>query len=194
MLRRLFESVLLIAILAALAQSANAEESVSIADFGEAGISDKLGVSVMNPIDPDQWINFKLEDQPDGRRVLNLEYDIDSNQPAEVEFWLRLEGADISRFDTLILKMRGDPEKGFTKNTVVQFTDLNGQKASYVLTGIESEWKEFRIPFKRFSRIRDWSRVKEFGIVFDAINTNPKKGVLYVSRVYVSTRIRSASK
>lgn len=153
-----------------------------------------MGVSVKNPLDGNQEIkmSFVHDDahgKPDGK-ALRLDYDVDSWEQAKAEFWIDLGQKDLSAFDALHFYMRGDSEKGCTKNVMVKFMDGDNGNAPYIVTGIQDRWKEFQIPFKRFSRVRDWSHMKEFGIVFDDVNSNPKEGTLYVDEITVSSKER----
>lgn len=149
------------------------------------------GVSDRNPMDPDQGIKMSLVEDglpgKTGRKVLKLEYDVDSHEPAKAEFWLRLREMDLSRFDTLHLYLRGNTEHGKIRGVTIRIVDAGHRTAPYILTGIENHWKEFSIPLKRFSRIRDWSKIDEFGIVFDDVYSVPKEGALFVDKIDASS-------
>ncbi len=175
---------------------ANIGNSLLLTGFSENEITGRMGVYDSNPLDEDQGIKMSIVGEDalgkPGGKALRLDYDVDSWKQAKVQFWIELEQKDLSAFDTLHFYMRGDSEKGCTKNVMVRFMDGDNRVAPYIVTGIRDQWKEFEIPFKRFSRIRDWSQMKEFGIVFDDVNSNPKEGALYVDEISVSSGIQGA--
>lgn len=169
--------------------AASPGERYVLADFDSDDSSPVLGVSVKNPLDNEQSLLMgfvKGGPQLQEGRFLYLDYDVDSFQPAKGFFWLKLNNADISGFDTLHLYLRADPESGGSKNVTVQFTDASYRRSSYILTGITEQWKEFTVPLKRFSRIRNWSAMKEFVIVLDDVYSIPKKGRVFVDEIFVS--------
>lgn len=161
----------------------------SIADFDEGEAVGLFSVSSRNPMDDNQWIKMDW-DQDDALgktngKSLRLEYDVDSNEPAKATFWFRLGNQDLSQYDTLRLYLKGS--EGARGNVTLQFVDGNYRTSPYVIGRIEERWKEFRIPFKRFTRITDWSTIREFDIVIDDVNTIPKEGSLWVDEISVSS-------
>ncbi len=165
---------------------------MTLAGFEDPAQIRLMGIATKNPLDEGQDIKMSIVDEDvfekEKGKTLKLDYNVDSWEQAKVEFWIDLEQKDLSAFDTLHLYMRGDPEKGCTKNVMLQFMDGDNRIAPYIVTAIQSHWSEFIIPFKRFSRIRDWSHMKEFRIVFDDINSNPKEGTLYIDEISVSSK------
>ena len=63
---------------------------------------------------------------------------------------------------------------------------MTNKPSPYIVTGITDEWKRIAIPFEKFRRINDWSSMNEFVVVFDDINSNPKKGTVYIDHIAVS--------
>jgi len=183
-----FAALLLICYPAGQAAASPGEKMV-LADFDRNDKAQVMGVFDRNPMDNDQWISMSFVDggafPEKENRFLLLDYDVESGQPAKAVFWFKLKNTDLSDFDSLHLFLKADPETGGTKNVIVEFTDQFHRRAPYVLTGISEEWQEFSIPFKRFSRIRDWSSVKQFSIVLDDIYSLPKKGKLFVDEIFV---------
>ena len=179
--------ILMLAPLAALAQQ-NDLKKFWISDFDEREMVGLFSVSSKNPMDQDQWIKVDW-DSDDARgnaegKSLRLDYDVDSNEPAKATFWLRLEEHDLTSFDTLHISLKGSD--GTRGNVTVQFVDSNYRMSPYVIGHINSRWKEYKIPLKRFNRIRDWASMREFDIVLDDMNAIPKEGSLWVDEIYVS--------
>lgn len=173
----------------AYGEASELKETKTIVSFNKLIIG-PYGVSVSNIMDRNQSIkmDFVGEDalgNPEGKS-LRLDYDVNSYEKAKAEFWLRLKGLDLSKFDTLNLYLRGDSKKGSSKTVTLRFLDGGNRAASYIVTGITKEWKKFKIPLKKFSRIQDWSRLNELGLIFDDVFSNPKEGTLYVDHISVS--------
>ena len=182
--------LLLVALLNIGFIQASMGHSLFITDFEGGGIAGPMGAYDANPLDESQWIKMSIvEDdalEKPGGKALKIDYDVDSWKRAKGEFWIDLGESDFSTFDTLNLWIRGDRQNGFTKNITVQLKDGSNQRAPYIVSGIKDQWKAFRIPFKRFSRIGDWPRMKELALVFDDVNSNPKEGTLFIDEISVS--------
>ena len=171
--------------LTAFAKDVGSRPILPIVDFGAADLTENTGVWVHNILDPDQ--SLKIEAQEVGqKKVLKLDYDVDSPNPAMVGFWVNLRNQDLREFDTLYVSLKADGEESFLGNIALQFTDVNNRKAAYLISRIPSKWKEFQVPLKKFNRINDWSEIKEFEIIIDDINARPKEGVLLVKEIYAS--------
>lgn len=179
--------ILMLGPLAALAQQTDIKK-FWISDFDEREMVGLFSVSSKNPMDQDQWIKVDW-DSDDARgnaegKSLRIDYDVDSNEPAKATFWLRLKEHDLTGFDTLHISLKGSD--GARGNVTVQFVDANYRMSPYVIGHINSRWKEYQIPLKRFNRIQDWSSIREFDIVLDDMNAIPKEGSLWVDEIYVS--------
>ena len=171
--------------LAGFAQDVSPQPVLQIIDFKDADLTQNIGVWVHNILDPDQGLKFEIAQQGQ-EKILKLDYDVDSPNPAMVGFWVNLRNQDLRGFDTLHVSLKAGVEEPFLGNIAFQFTDINNHKAAYLISRIPSEWKEFQVPLKKFNRINDWSEIKEFEIIIDDINARPKEGVLFVNEIYVS--------
>ena len=176
--------------LAGFAQDIRTQSILWIADFEETETPQNTGVWRHNILDPDQSLKTEitLEDteRKKGGKVLRLDYDVDSPNPAMVGFWVNLRNQDLSGFDTLHLNLKAGRGDRFPGNIALQFTDANNHKAPYLISNIPPAWKEFQVPLKKFNSINDWSEIKEFEIIIDDINARPKEGILFVDGIYVS--------
>lgn len=113
---------------------------------------------------------------------VRIEYDVDSHNPAFNGFWMKLGRLDATQYNTINLALKGDKEKGFTGQIKLEVKDNYGA-APYIISGITGEWQNFAIPFAKFKKIRQWSALKELVLIFDDINSNPKKGVIYLDHI-----------
>jgi len=129
---------------------------------------------------------FEAEDatKPEGYS-LRLTYDVDSPNPAYNGFWMKLEGEDLSAYNTLNLYVKGDSGKGFSDRVKIELKNFE-RSASFILRGITGEWQKVSIPLEKFNRIGDFTAMNEFVVVFDDINSNPKSGSIMIDNISFS--------
>ncbi len=58
--------------------------------------------------------------------------------------------------------------------------------SQFIVAGLTDQWQKFSIPFDKFRRVKNWASLSEFVVVFDDINSNPKKGTRFVDHVSFS--------
>lgn len=176
----------------------NPEESLPerilwIETFDGEGIPKNIGTWEHSVLDSNQGIRIEIvQDDARGKtggKSLAIHFDVDSPNPAMVGLWIKLKHQDLSAFDTLHFSLKSAGEERFRGSVAVQFTDEGNRKASFLVSGIKKEWKEYNIPLKKFARIRDWSKVKEFEVILDDTNAVPKEGTLLIDEIYVSGEV-----
>ena len=118
--------------------------------------------------------------------AIRLDYDVDSPNPAYNGFWMKLNGEDATAYNALTFYVKGSAEAGFTKRVKIELKDMSNKPSPYVVSGITDQWQKITIPFDKFRRITDWTKMNEFVIVFDDINSNPKTGTIYVDHIAFS--------
>lgn len=175
----------------ALTQIAEADrDKLFLINLDDSAVMRNIGVWEHNLFDSDQSLKVGVTEGNNAdekhRKILKLDFDVDSPNPAMVGCWLKLENLDLSEFDTLRLKIKSDESERFSGNLALQFTDADNKKAPYLINGIGKDWKEFEVPLKKFKRIHDWTRITGFEIIIDDINARPKEGVLFVDEISVS--------
>jgi hypothetical protein len=121
---------------------------------------------------------------PDGYSY-KLKYDVDSRSPAYNGFWTKLEGEDFSMYNILNIYLKGDVEAGFTTRIKLELKDF-GNSSPLMVSGITEKWQKFSFPFSKFRRVKDWTSMNEFVIVFDDVNSSPKVGAILFDQVTVS--------
>jgi hypothetical protein len=114
--------------------------------------------------------------------ALRLDYDVDSPSPAYNGFWMKLENLNATPYDTLSFYARG-ASKRFTKRLKVELKTPDHRSASFFISGITDQWQKIQIPLKRFKGIKNWSVLSELVLVFDDVNTAPKKGTLLIDQM-----------
>lgn len=114
--------------------------------------------------------------------ALRLDYDVDSPKPAYNGFWMKLENVNALPYDTLSLDVRGASHR-FTKRLKIELKTPDSRSSSFFVSGITDQWQTIQVPLKRFKGIKDWSILSEMILVFDDVNTAPKKGTLLVDQI-----------
>ncbi len=118
--------------------------------------------------------------------AVRLDYDVDSPNPAYNGFWMKLNNTDATPYNSLSFYVKGDSKTGFTKRVKIELKDKTGKPCSYVVANVSNEWQKISIPFDKFRRITDWTALTELVLVFDDVNSRPKKGTIYIDQVTFS--------
>ena len=115
---------------------------------------------------------------------LRVVYDVDSPNPAFNGVWFKLNNADFTPFTKLVLWVKGDKIRGFTKVFKLELKNAKGEKGSYYVSGINEEWTKIEIPLRRFG-LKDYSQMDELVVVFEDNKVTEKEGVIYLDDVYL---------
>lgn len=168
-----------------------AQSELVIADFDTGDKPNNIGGDFVawdkDPYDDSQGTQLAFEPDdalgdPAGYSV-RLDYDVESPNPAYNGFWMKLNGEDASKYNTLSFFVKGDAEKGFTNRVKIELKDMSARPSAYIVSGITGEWQRITIPFEKFRRINNWNSLNEFVIVFDDINSKPREGSLNIDHV-----------
>ncbi len=194
-----FASLMAVMMLVAFGVSVQAKqvlaaEELVIADFDTGDKPNNIGGDFggwdKDPNDETQGTQMSFEPDdalgdPAGYAI-SLNYDVDSPNPAYNGFWMKLNGEDASKYNTLNFYIKGVAANGFTKRVKIELKDMTNKPSPYIVSGITEQWQKISIPFEKFRRITDWSALNEFVVVFDDINSNPKKGTILIDQVTLS--------
>lgn len=167
--------------------------STLLIDDFDAGVMPNLlggdfGAWDAEPEDETQFCRIEFSsDTKVGEKGYSIKiiYDIDSSTPASNGFWMKLNDADFSGYRKLCFWLKGDKEKGFTKLFKIELKNEKGEIGRIILRETTNSWKEVKIPFKSIRGISDFSKMKEFVIVFENKICDVKKGIIYLDNVYV---------
>lgn len=119
---------------------------------------------------------------PDGKSM-KLEYDVDSENPAYNGARVALKDFDASGYGFLNIYVKGDSQAGFTSKLKIEVIGPTHRPSPYILEGINVEWQKFTIPLTEFWVVNDWTKLYQFVVVFDDMNSNPKAGTIYVDEI-----------
>ncbi|MBU1864471.1 MAG: hypothetical protein KKH94_12490 [Candidatus Omnitrophica bacterium] len=163
-------------------------------NIGLNNIGGQYSIWDRDPTDDTQTCTMAFVQDPivDNGYALQLNYDVDSPNPAYNGFWMKLMQKDFTGYNTLNFYIRGDTEARFTSRLKIELKD-NQKTASYVVGGITESWQKYSIPFGKYRLIKDWSAMNEFVIVFDDIVSKPKAGTIYVDHITLSMEPVSAN-
>ncbi|MDP3921105.1 MAG: carbohydrate binding domain-containing protein [Candidatus Omnitrophota bacterium] len=179
----------------AAGNNAMAAKSLVVADFDTGdkpnNIGGDFGAWDKDPNDESQGTQLAFEPDdalgdPAGYSI-RLDYDVDSPNPAYNGFWMKLNGEDASKFNTINFYLRGEVSTGFTKRVKIELKDMSNRPSPYIVTGVTEQWQKFSIPFEKFRRVNDWASMNEFVVVFDDINSNPKAGTVFIDHISFSS-------
>lgn len=117
---------------------------------------------------------------------IQLDYSVDSPNPAYNGFWMKLNGLDATPYKSLAFYLKGDKEKGYT--TVFKIELKNEfispkQVGRHYLKNVTDEWQEIVIPLEEFRGLKDLSKLSEFVIVFEDRMATKKKGRIYLDDI-----------
>ena len=184
--------------LAPAAKYAVAADELVVADFNTGDKPNNLGGDFgtwdKDPNDETQGCKMSFEQDnalgnPDGYSI-RLNYDVDSPNPAYNGFWMKLNNLDVAQYNTLNFSVKGDATKGYTKRVKIELKDNTGgatpNASPYIVNGITDQWQRISIPFEKFRKIKDWSKLTEFVVVFDDINSAPKAGSILIDHITFS--------
>jgi len=115
---------------------------------------------------------------------LRLDYDVDSPNPAYNGFWMKLQNADISKYDKLSFWIKGDETVGFSPKIKLELKNGRGEVGKFTVTNVTKDWQEVVIPLSSFVGLNDKAGMTEFVIVFDDITCAAKKqGTIYIDDI-----------
>lgn len=170
-------------------------EKLVIADFNKGrkptNLGEDFGTWDKDANDSTQSckMSFAKDDalgEKDGR-VLQLDYDVDSPNPAYNGFWLKISNAKVAGFDTLSFYIKGDSEKGFTSKIKLELKDKKNGKATFFVENITDKWQKISLTLDQRSFGENQPKpFAEFVIVFDDINSHPKTGRLFIDQIEFS--------
>ncbi len=115
---------------------------------------------------------------------LRIDYDVDSENSAFNGVWFKLSGVDLSDYKSLVMWVKGDEQRKYTKHFKVEVKNSLGQKGVYYITDLTSDWKQYIIPLEKLMGLSDFSQMQELIIVFEDWRVTEKEGTIYIDDAY----------
>ncbi len=181
-------------------------KQLMIEDFnggGEAGpaeIARALSVSSTDQNASMQFERSSDEKRGDQGSSLHLSYNFfppppDDTQPTpiasnrEIGLHMKLYGLDASGYDRLAFWIKADRRQRYASAFEVQFFRPGlkvpelPEKASFVVTGVNGEWRRIVIPLNLMPGISDWSNLSELVIAFQSRRSSSEKGTYFIDDI-----------
>ena len=115
-------------------------------------------------------------------KCLHVRYGFASPDTEEVGVRIDLGAVDASRYDHLVISVRGDAAAGFDTSMKVGFRRRKAgharlfEDATGIVIGIRDEWHRFYVPLNRIPGIRDWSKTEAFFIALERARSGTGSG------------------
>lgn len=113
-------------------------------------------------------------------------------------FWIGLDDADFSSYDTLTFFARGDYPRGSTPVFKVELKRWDNTEIGIAyLSGLTNKWQQFSVPFDDIRPFGNepflcgWDKMSELVFAFEAGRTGPQ-GTMYLDDIYVERRGQGA--
>ena len=119
-------------------------------------------------------IIFALNNTP-----LRIKYDVNEPYPQISKFSMPIPKLNASKYDHINFSIRG-MEEGFPGTVKITLKNKKNEISNYFVDDVELKWQKVSIPLARFERITDWTNLTDLAFVFEAWNTEKKKGVVLI--------------
>ena len=126
-----------------------------VADFDNCANSNNLGGAMGAAYDPPDSLQESYPQEPNRGCVAKLEYRI----AGWAGFWMKLQGADLSPFTTLVFDVRADPQPGIPGQIKLELK-RPGEVSIKRVSGIGAEWRTIHVELVGL-RVR---RVRQAGV------------------------------
>ena len=165
-------------------------KEVILADFNSGKKPNNFGGDFggwnKDPNDPTQGCKDSFtSDERYGKEgySLQLDYDVDSTNPAYNGFWMKLGDFDATSYSKLIFYVKGDAKIGYPAKFKIELKNANGETGKYYVTQISPTWAPVEVPFSGLEGIKDFSKLTEFTVVFEDAVSRPKVGRIYLDNI-----------
>jgi len=175
---------------APVAEALKPSETLALADFNSGekpnNVGGNFGAWNKDPSDPTQWCKEAFDNvvrHGESGFSMKLDYSVDSPNPAYNGFWMMLPNLDASKYDTVNLWVKGDPQAGYTTVFKIEIKNANRQVGRYYVSNVSDQWKQVSIPLSEFKGLIDKTSLTEFVIVFEDRMATKKKGTIYIDDI-----------
>ena len=142
----------------------------------------------------DKLDNFLLDEcipgENQANKIVQLDYEVPS---AWAAFWIRLNGANITDYDTLTFYARGDADVGIPPEFKLELKGANNTTNVFYVSGLSEEWRYYEVSLESFltptgfSPICSWEDMGELVFTFES-GVSGTKGRIYLDNIYLEQR------
>jgi hypothetical protein len=105
--------------------------------------------------------------------------------PAKKEtFSLNLKLLNLSQYRTLSFSVKKTNSSEII-SLRVEFTNRFNEKSEIYIKNIPTKWTEQKIDFKSFSKMNNWSQMKELTFSIEEWNAREKSGIVYLDNIRI---------
>jgi hypothetical protein len=103
--------------------------------------------------------------------------------PAKKEvFSLDLKQLNLSRYKTLAFALKKNNPKDIV-SLRIEFTNRFNEKSEFYIKDISNKWADQKLDFKSFTKMNDWSQMKELAFSVEEWNVREKSGIVYLDNI-----------
>lgn len=148
----------------------------------------KLDTFDFDPEDKNAYCRIGVQRDEDHNKTgyyMKISYSVESDKPAFNGLWTKLNKADLTKFEAISFKIKGDQERGFSDVFKIELKDQK-HNLNVIIDGITDEWSNIIVQFDEFDgdlESIDFSNMIEFTIVFEDWRLKTKKGRYYIDDI-----------
>lgn len=126
---------------------------------------------------PRSSVLYALSNSP-----IRITYDLREPYPQVSSFSIPIPKINASKYHRLSFSIRGMDASapGMVK---VVLKNKKNEISFYIIKGVGEKWQKFSIPFSEFGKITDWYNLTDVSFVFEAWNTEHKRGEVLIDDV-----------
>ena len=154
-----------------------------VADFDNCANSNNLGGAMGAAYNPPDSLQESYPQEPNRGCVARLEYRISG----WAGFWMKLQGADLSPFSTMVFDVRADPQLEIPGQIKLELK-RPGEVSIKRVSGIATDWRTISAKLSDFGYagygkpVSAWQGMEEFVVVFEA-DKSGRQGVVLLDNV-----------
>ncbi|MDD5155884.1 MAG: hypothetical protein PHF11_05315 [Candidatus Omnitrophica bacterium] len=125
--------------------------------------------------------------RPDTQIALILQNDVAkinfTFNPAKKEIYdINLNKLDLGRFNTLAFSLKKSNYRD-SISVRVELTNTFREKSGIYLKDIPARWHDYKISFRDFRGISDWSQITRISFIVEEWNAREKHGIVYIDNI-----------
>lgn len=132
-------------------------------------------------IETQKNIIFALNNSP-----LRIKYNLTHPYPQVSQFSIPIPKVNAAKYQSFGFSIRG-MEEGYPGIVKVILKNRKNEEAFYFIEGVKLKWRKFSIPLSEFRGISDWTSLTDVSFVFEAWNTEKKKGIVLIDEICFSS-------
>lgn len=156
---------------------------LTVADFDNCANTNNLGGAMGAAYNPPDSLKESYPQEASRGCIARLEYKISG----WAGLWMKLQGADLRPFSTLVFDVRAEPQPGIPGQIKLELKRA-GEVSIKRVSGIGAEWRTIRVKLSSFGYagygkpVSSWQDMEEFVVVFEA-DKSGRQGVVFLDNL-----------